>query len=209
MRGSCPVQAPRAHYRVDEETPLAWGGRVAPAHPRERGRYCFHSSNAKMLCGLSPRAGEILLPLQQSEDALRFIPASGGDTAPPRHYPATPGGCQRSLTHVSGANSLSGVVARELSGLMGTEEASHDPDTVVTRVSRTTGRSTTRGRRGIDQARRGRFAEHHASAAPVSAVGALRVAERHRQGVRQGQVPAACVVGFVVDNRLDRLHAVA
>ena len=62
---------------------------------------------------------------------------------------------------------------------------------------------------GIDQARRGRFAEHHASAARVSAVGALRVAERHRQGVRQGQVPAACVVGFVVDNRLDRSHAAA
>ena len=50
-------------------------------YPRERGRYCFHSSNPKMLCGLSPRAGEILLPLQQSEDALRIIPASGGDTA--------------------------------------------------------------------------------------------------------------------------------
>ena len=79
---------------------------------------------------------------------------------------------------------------------------------VVTRVSLTTRRSTTRGRRGIE-AWRGRFAEHHASAAPVSAVGALRVAERHRQGVRQGQVPAACVVGFVVDNRLDRSHAAA
>ena len=33
---------------------------------------------------------------------------------------------------LSGANSLSGVVARELSGLMGTEEVPHDQDTVAT-----------------------------------------------------------------------------
>ena len=33
---------------------------------------------------------------------------------------------------MSGANSLSGVVARELSGLMGTEEVPHDQDTVAT-----------------------------------------------------------------------------
>ena len=52
--------------------------RCFAVYPRERGRYCFHSSNPKMLCGLSPRAGEILLPLQQSEDALRFIPRERG-----------------------------------------------------------------------------------------------------------------------------------
>ena len=34
--------------------------RCFAVYPRERGRYCFHSSNPKMLCGLSPRAGEIL-----------------------------------------------------------------------------------------------------------------------------------------------------
>ena len=33
---------------------------------------------------------------------------------------------------LSGANSLSGVVAQELSGLMGTEEVAHDPDAVAT-----------------------------------------------------------------------------
>ena len=39
---------------------------------------------------------------------------------------------QQQTTHVSGASSLSGVVAGELSGLMGTEEVPHDPDAVAT-----------------------------------------------------------------------------
>ena len=34
------------------------------------------------------------------------------------------------------ADSLSGVVAHELSGLMGTEEASHDPNTSVQELRR-------------------------------------------------------------------------
>ena len=175
-----------------------------------------------------PARGGSTACVQLVDPAARVIPARGGiNNAPVRHHPATPGGCQHSLTHslsVSGANSLSGVVARELSGLMRTEEASHDPDTVATGVATKEAYGGWQGRRltqeeprtdpldqvdlalfgryarfvdypsvddsgtsGIDQARRGRFAEHHASATPVSVVGALRVAERHRQGVRQGQ----------------------
>ena len=41
-------------------------------------------------------------------------------------------GCKARFRAVSGANSLSGVVARHPSGLMGAEEAPHDPDTSAT-----------------------------------------------------------------------------
>ena len=40
--------------------------------------------------------------------------------------------CQLRVGAVSGTNSLSGVVAHELSGWMGTEDVPHDQDTVAT-----------------------------------------------------------------------------
>ena len=83
-----------------------------------------------------PLLGPLLHVLRRHRSSsfqrLRHRQPGLGEPEPARqHHLPSPAsarqGCQAPLSGVSGANSLSGVVARDLSGQMGDEEAPHDP----------------------------------------------------------------------------------